>query len=65
MFVWRCGYLAHHPLGAASIFRMLDLVAHGAPGHGPVHLPLITAAELGFVWDGEQQGWIRAALPLN
>ena len=21
------------------------------------------AAEIGFAWDGEQQGWIRAALP--
>ena len=26
-------------------------------------LLLISAAEIGFVWDGEQQGWIRAALP--
>ena len=42
---------------------MLDLVAHGAPGHGPVHLLLISAAEIGFVCDGEQQGCIRAALP--
>ena len=42
-------YLAHRSLEAARIFRMLDL--------------LISAAEIGFVWDGEQQGWIRAALP--
>ena len=41
---------------------MLDLVSRGAFGHVPVHL-LISAAEIGFVWDGERQGWIRAALP--
>ena len=42
------GYLAHRPLETARIFRMLDLIAHGAPGHGPVHLLLISAAEIGF-----------------
>ena len=31
---------------------MLDLISSGAPGHGPVHLLLISAAELGFAWDG-------------
>ena len=34
-----------------------------APGHGPVHLLLISAAEIGFDWDGQQQSWIRAAVP--
>ena len=41
---------------------MLDLITHLAPGHGLVHLLLISAAEIGFAWDGEQQGWIRVAL---
>ena len=27
---------------------MLDLISRGAQGHGPVHLLLISAAELGF-----------------
>ena len=26
---------------------------------GPVHLLPTSAAEVGFVWDGEQQGWIH------
>ena len=39
-------YLAHRPLETARIFRMLDLVAHGAPGLGPVRLLLISAAEI-------------------
>ena len=40
---------------------MLDFIADGALGHGLVHLLLPSAAEIGFVWDGEQRGWIRAA----
>ena len=44
---------------------MLDLVAHGAEGHGPVHLLLISAAETGFAWDGEERGWIRALSPFR
>ena len=45
------------------IFRMLDLIAHGADGHGLVHLLLNSAAEIGFASDGEERGWIPAALP--
>ena len=46
------------------IFRMLDLISGGAPGHGPVHLLLTSAAELGFAWDGDEKGWVRLSLPL-
>ena len=42
---------------------MVDLISRGAQGHGPVHLLLTSAAELGFAWDGEEKGWVRAALP--
>ena len=56
-------YLACWPHEVPRIFRMLDLIAPRAPGHGPVHLLLISAAEMGFAWDGKQQGWVRAALP--
>ena len=45
------------------IFRMLDLISRGAQGHGPVHLLLISAAELGFAWDADEQGWVRVSLP--
>ena len=45
------------------IFRMLDLISRGAQGHGPVHLLLISAAELGFAWDGNEHGWVRVSLP--
>ena len=41
---------------------MLDLLAHGADGHGPVNLHLVSATEIGFAWDGMERGWLRAAL---
>ena len=41
---------------------MLDLISRGAQGHGPVHLLLISAAELGFAWDGAEKGWVRVSL---
>ena len=52
-------YLAYCPEEEPRIFRMLDLISRGAQGHGPVHLLLISAAELGFAWDSGEQGWIR------
>ena len=42
---------------------MLDLISWGAQGHGPVHLLLISAAEVGFAWDGDKKGWVRVSLP--
>ena len=42
---------------------MLDLISRGAQGHGPVHLLLISAAELGFAWDVQEKEWVRVALP--
>ena len=55
-------YLACPPDEVPRIFRMLDFIAHGADGRGPVHLLLISSAELGFAWDGGEQGWVRGAL---
>ena len=45
------------------IFRILDLISRGAQGHGPVHLLLISAAEIGFTWDSGEHGWLRVSLP--
>ena len=56
-------YLSYCPEEEPRIFRMLDLISKGAQGHGPVHLLLISAAELGFAWDGNEQGWVRVSLP--
>ena len=57
-------YLPHWHDEVSRIFLMLDLIAQGAAGHGPVHLLLTSAAEIGFAWDGSETGWIRAALPI-
>ena len=35
----------------------------GCSGHGPVHLLLTSAAEVGFAWDGDDRGWVRPSLP--
>ena len=41
---------------------MLDLISRGAQGHGPVHLLLVSAAELGFAWNGGENCWVRVSL---
>ena len=41
-------YLACCPEEEPRIFRMSDLISWGAQGHGPIHLLLISASELGF-----------------
>ena len=51
------------PRRSRAFFGKLDLVARGAQEHGPVHLLLASAAELGFAWDGDEKGWVRAAFP--
>ena len=46
--------LAYYPEEGPRIFRMLDLFSWGAQGHGRVNLLLVSAAELGFAWDGAE-----------
>ena len=36
---------------------MLDLISR------KIHLLLISAAELGIAWDGDEKGWVRVSLP--
>ena len=47
-------YLAYNPDDEPRIFRMLDLISRGAQGHGPVHLLLTSAAELGLLGMGRR-----------
>ena len=56
-------FLACCPEEEPRIFRMLDSICRGAQGHGPVHLLLISAAELGFARDGAEKVWVRVSLP--
>ena len=55
-------YLAYCLEEEPRVFRMLDLISRSAQGHGPVHLLLISAAEIGFAWDGDEKGWVRVSL---
>ena len=55
-------YLAYRPDESARIGRLLDLVREGAPGHGPVHLLVRSAAKIGFKWCSEGFCWDRPGL---
>ena len=46
----------------ARVYSLLRVVAAGAPGHGPVHLLLSSAASLGFSWDSDLCVWLRPGL---
>ena len=56
-------FLAYCPEEEPRTFRRLDLISRGAQGHGPIHLLLVSAAERGFAWDGDELGWVRVSLP--
>ena len=46
------------------VYRLLDSVAEGCAGHGPAHLLVESAPEIGFQWDSRQLGWERLGLPV-
>ena len=45
------------------MYRLLDSVAEGCPGHGPVHM-FVDSTEIGFQRDSRQLGWERPWLPV-
>ena len=56
-------YLAYRPTETDRVSRLLDLISNGAPGHGPLHLLVSSAAGLGFRWCSEGFGRSRPGLP--
>ena len=52
------------PAEVGRVYRLLGMVSHGCLGHGPVHLLLASAAEIGFWWDPFALAWSRPGLPL-
>ena len=44
-------YLALWPAEVGKVYRLLEMVGDGCPGHGPIHLLSASAAEIGFRWD--------------
>ena len=57
-------YLSLWPTGVGGIYRLLEMVSEGCPGHGPVHLLSASAVEIGFRWDPLALAWTRPGLPL-
>ena len=57
-------YLALWPVEVGRVYRLLEMVSEGSPGHGPIHLLSASAAEIGFQWDPVELGWVRPSLPL-
>ena len=56
-------FVAYRSGEVSRVFRLLEHVAAGCPGHGP-HLLVESAAEIGFVWSPELVGWVRDGLPV-
>ena len=57
-------YLAYRPGEVPGLYRLLDSVAEGCPGHSPARLLVESAADIGFQWDSRQLGWERLGLPV-
>ena len=51
------------PVEMDRVSRLLDFISDGAPGHGPLHLLVDSAAGLGFRWCPEGYCWSRPGLP--
>ena len=56
-------YLALWPAEVGEVYRLLEMVGAGCPGHGLVHLLSVSAAEIGFRWDLFALVWSRPGLP--
>ena len=56
-------YLAYRPDESARVGRLPELVTGGAPGHGPLHLLVRSAAKIGFRWCPRSFSWSRPGLP--
>ena len=55
-------FLAYRLGDVSRVYRLLEHVADGRPGHGPAHLLVESAAEIGFVWSPELVRWVREGL---
>ena len=44
-------YLAYKPDEVDRVYRLLDYASTGSPGHGPIHLLLDSALEVGLSWN--------------
>ena len=56
--------MAFRPEEIPRVYRLLQAAADGSSGHGPAHLLLESAAEIGFSWCPRYLGWDRPGLPV-
>ena len=56
-------YLALWPSQVSRVYRLLEMMSEGCPGHGPIHLLSARAAEIGFSWNPDALAWTRPGLP--
>ena len=47
-----------------GFFGFWSMLPDGCPGHGPAHLLVVSAAEIGFVWSPDMVVWVREGLPV-
>ena len=52
-------FLDYQPREGFRVKRLLEHVVAGCPCHGPRHLLVESAAEIGFVWSPCVVGWVR------
>ena len=57
-------YLALWSSEVGRVYRLLEMVGEGCPGHGPIHLLSASAAEIGFRWDLDALAWSRPSFTL-
>ena len=57
-------FFALWPAEVGRVYRLLEMVGDGCPGHGPIHLLSSSAAEIGFQWNPDALAWVRPGLPL-
>ena len=57
-------YLALWPAEVGRVYRLLEMVGDGCPGHGPIHLLSSGTAEIGFRWSPDALAWVRPGLPM-
>ena len=52
-------YLSVKPEEVPGVYRLLEMVQEGCPGHGPVHALVASARRIGFRLDPAMPGWER------
>ena len=57
-------YLALWLAEIDRVYRLLEMVGEGCPGHGPIHLISTGATEIGFWWNLDALPWVRLGLPM-